>query len=147
MENLPFDRPPELTDRQVLAAQGIASGMSYKVAAKFSHSSIEGIRMWRKRADFNELVWNYQQEIFHQSFGATTKALPACIEKLQEIVESNDPEVNTASKIQAIKLIIDTATRSYETRAIERRIELLEGNARKSFIEIESARKISPGTS
>ena len=48
-------------------------------------------------------------------------------------------------KVQAIKILIDSAQKQYETRTIERRIEQLEGYARQTVIEAEPIRTITPG--
>jgi hypothetical protein len=102
--------------------------------------------MWRKKDIFNDAVWNYQQEIFQQSFGVVSEALPMAIAKLREIVADDDPDVNTSVKVQAIKILIDAAQKQYETRTIERRIEQLEGYARANVtVETIEARTIAPG--
>ena len=106
---------------------------------------VETIRAWRKQTDFNETIWLYQQEIFQQSFGVTSEALPMAIAKLREIVASDDPDVSVGVKVQAIKILIDSAQKQYETRTIERRIEQLEGYARSSVIEAQPIRTITPG--
>ena len=133
-----MQRPDGLNERQILAAQALASGCSWRDAARRAKCSVETIRAWRKQTDFNETIWLYQQEIFQQSFGVT-------IAKLREIVGSDDPDVSVGVKVQAIKILIDSAQKQYETRTIERRIEQLEGYARSSVIEAQPIRTITPG--
>ena len=48
------------------------------------------------------------------------------VAKLQEIIETDDPDVNASVKVAAIKIMIDSAQKQYETRTIERRIDQLE---------------------
>ena len=140
-----MQRPDGLNERQILAAQALASGCSWRDAARRAKCSVETIRAWRKQTDFNETIWLYQQEIFQQSFGVTSEALPMAIAKLREIVGSDDPDVSVGVKVQAIKILIDSAQKQYETRTIERRIEQLEGYARSSVIEAQPIRTITPG--
>ena len=141
-----MERPDGLSERQILAAQALASGCSWRDAARRAKCSVEGIRGWRKQTEFNDAVWLYQQEIFQQTFGVVSAALPSAIQKLREIVEDNDPDVNPAVKVQAIKILIDASQKQYETRTIERRIEQLEGYARATVVEAEPVREIPPGT-
>jgi hypothetical protein len=103
--------------------------------------------MWRKRTDFMDCIWLYQQELFQQSFGITSEALPMAIAKLTEIVESDDPDVAVSIKVSAIKILIDSAQKAYETRTIERRIDQLESYARtQPIIETQPIREITSGT-
>jgi transposase len=140
-----MERPDGLSERQILAAQALASGCSWRDAARRAKCSVEAIRGWRKQTDFNDAVWRYQQEIFQQTFGVVSAALPSAIQKLREIVEDNDPDVNVAVKVQAIKILIDASQKQYETRTIERRIEHLESYARATVVEAEPIREISQG--
>ena len=119
-----MQRPDGLNERQILAAQALASGCSWRML-HVGPCSVETIRAWRKQTDFNETIWLYQQEIFQQSFGVTSEALPMAIAKLREIVGSDDPDMSVGVKVQAIKILIDSAQKQYETRTIERRIEQL----------------------
>ena len=73
-----MQRPDGLNERQILAAQALASGCSWRDAARRA-MPVETIRAWRKQTDFNETIWLYQQEIFQQSFGVTSEALPMAI--------------------------------------------------------------------
>ena len=69
------------------------------------------------------------------------------IAKLTEIVETNDPDVPVSVKVSAIKILIDSAQKAYETRTIERRIDQLESYAStQSVIEAQPIREITPGT-
>ncbi len=141
-----MDRPDGLNERQILAAQALASGCSWKDASRRAKCSMEAIRAWRKRTDFNDAVWRYQQEIFQQTFGVVSAALPTAIMKLREIVEEDDPDTPASVKVQAIKILIDASQKQYETRTIERRIEQLESYARATVVEVEPAGAIPPGT-
>ena len=120
-----MQRPDGLNERQILAAQALAEWMLAGETLHVERSAVETIRAWRKLTDFNECIWLYQQEIFQQSFGVTSEALPMAIAKLREIVSSDDPDVGVGVKVQAIKILIDSAQKQYETRTIERRIEQL----------------------
>ncbi|OUV76398.1 MAG: hypothetical protein CBC91_06370 [Rickettsiales bacterium TMED131] len=140
-----MDRPEDLNERQILAAQALASGCSWRDTARRAKCSVEAIRGWRKQPAFNDAVWKYQQEIFQQTFGVVSAALPAAIMKLREIVEDDDPDINASVKVQAIKILIDASQKQYETRTIERRIEQLESYARATVVETESVREIPPG--
>lgn len=142
-----MERPENLDERQILAAQSLAAGCSNRDASRRAKCSIETIRVWRKQADFNDCIWDYQQQIFQQSFGITSEALPMAVAKLQEIIETDDPDVNASVKVAAIKIMIDSAQKQYETRTIERRIDQLESYAREIAITPITVREISPGTS
>lgn len=123
-----MERPKELTERQILAAQSLAAGYTFRDAAKRAKCSTEGIRQWKKLEAFNNAIWDYQQEIFHRSFGVTSEALPDAIRKLREIIDSDEPDIAVNVKVQAIKILIDSAHKQYEARTIERRLETLEAN-------------------
>ena len=139
-------KPDGLDERQILAAQALANGCSWRDAARRAKYTSETIRMWRKEDAFNNAVWSYQQEIYQQAFGIVSEALPMAISTLREIVASQDPDVGVNVKVQAIKLLIDASQRQYETRTIERRIEQLEGYARSNVtVETIEARTIAPG--
>tara|TARA_B100000405_G_C16717881_1_gene421541 strand:+ start:154 stop:606 length:453 start_codon:yes stop_codon:yes gene_type:complete len=139
-------KPDGLDERQILAAQALANGCSWRDAARRAKCTSETIRMWRKEDAFNNAVWSYQQEIYQQAFGIVSEALPMAISTLREIVASQDPDVGVNVKVQAIKLLIDASQRQYETRTIERRIEQLEGYARSNVtVETIEARTIAPG--
>ena len=141
-----MDRPDGLDERQILAAQALANGCSWRDAARRAKCTAETIRMWRKKDIFNDAVWTYQQEIFQQSFGVISEALPMAIAKLREIMADDDPDVNPNVKVSAIKILIDAAQKQYETRTIERRIEQLEGYARANVtVETIEARTLAPG--
>ena len=129
-----MDRPKELNERQVLAAQALAAGFTWRDAAKRAKCSTEGIRAWKQLEEFNNAIWDYQQEIFHRSFGVTSEALPEAIRKLREIIDSEDPDIAVNVKVQAIKILIDSAHKQYEARTIERRIEQLEANAQRQTL-------------
>ena len=142
-----MDRPDTLDERQVLAAQALAAGCNMRDAARRAKCTSEAVRMWRKRTDFTDCIWLYQQELFQQSFGITSEALPMAIAKLTEIVETEDPDVPVSVKVQAIKILIDSAQKAYETRTIERRIDQLESYARtQPVIETQPIREITSGT-
>ena len=142
-----MNRPETLDERQILAAQSLAAGCTVRDAARRAKCTAESIRVWRKRSDFSDCIWHYQQELFQQSFGITSEALPMAIAKLTEIVETNDPDVPVSVKVSAIKILIDSAQKAYETRTIERRIDQLESYARtQSVIETQPIREITPGT-
>ena len=141
-----MDRPDTLDERQVLAAQALAAGCTWRDASRRAKCTIEAIRMWKKRSDFQDCIWSYQQEIFQQTFGVTSEALPMAINKLRNIVESEDPDVAVSVKVQAIKILIDSAQKQYETRTIERRIEQLENYAKSQpIIEAKPIREITSG--
>ena len=141
-----MDRPDTLDERQVLAAQALAAGCSWRDAARRAKCTVEAIRVWKKRSDFCDCIWSYQQEIFQQTFGVTSEALPLCVTKLREIVEDDGPDVAVSVKVQAIKILIDSAQKQYETRTIERRIEQLENYAKSQpVIETQPVREIAPG--
>ncbi len=141
-----MEKPEGLTERQILAAQSLAGGLTLRDAARRSNCSVEGIKGWKKRRDFMDAVWAHQQELFQQTFGVTTTALPLAISKLTEIVQDRDPEINLSVKVQACKILIDAAQKQYETRAIERRIEHLESYANRAdvTVEAESVRELPP---
>jgi len=67
------------------------------------------------------------------------------VAKLQEIIETDDPDVNASVKVAAIKIMIDSAQKQYETRTIERRIDQLEDYARQIAVTPITIREISPG--
>jgi len=67
------------------------------------------------------------------------------VAKLQEIIETDDPDVNASVKVAAIKIMIDSAQKQYETRTIERRIDQLEDYARQISVTPITIREISPG--
>ena len=141
-----MERPETLDERQILAAQSLAAGCNTRDAARRAKCTVEAIRMWRKRTDFMDCIWLYQQELFQQSFGITSEALPMAIAKLTEIVETDDPDVAVSIKVQAIKILIDSAEKAYETRTIERRIDQLESYARtQPVIETQPIREITSG--
>lgn len=129
-----MERPKELNERQVLAAQGLAAGLTWREAAKRAKCSTEGIRAWKQLEEFNDAIWQYQQEIFHRTFGVTSEALPEAIQKLREIIDDENPEISVSVKVQAIKILIDSAHKQYEARTIERRLEQLEANAQRQAL-------------
>ena len=136
-------RPDEFSERQVLAAQALAAGCTWEQTSKRAKCAPESIRMWRKNPAFTDLIFEYQQQIFHQSFGITSAALPSAITRLQEII--NDPDVNVGNQLTAIKILLDSAQKGFETRTIERRLEKLEGRIEPTQIEVIETREISPG--
>jgi len=139
-----MERPKELNERQILAAQALAAGFTWRDAAKRAKCSTEGIRAWKQLEEFNNAIWGYQQEIFHRSFGVTSEALPDAIRKLREIIDTEDPDVGVNVKVQAIKILIDSAHKQYEARTIERRLEQLEANAqREALIPVREVREIT----
>lgn len=141
-----MERPLGLNERQILAAQSLAAGMTWRDTARRAKCSVEAVREWKKHDEFLDAIWGYQQEMFQQSFGATTAALPTAIQKLQRIVEDPDPDLKTSDQIAACKILIDCAQKQYETRTIERRIEQLEKYARANVtVEAEPIREISAG--
>ena len=89
-----MEKPEGLTERQILAAQSLAGGLTLRDAARRSNCSVEGIKGWKKRRDFMDAVWAHQQELFQQTFGVTTTALPLAISKLTEIVQDRDPKIS-----------------------------------------------------
>ena len=64
------------------------------------------------------------------------------IAKLHEIVSSDDPDVGVGVKVQAIKILIDSAQKQYETRTIERRIEQLEVYARRLLSKLNQLERL-----
>ena len=141
-----MDKLDGLNERQVLAAQSLAGGLSWRDAARRAKCSVESIRAWKKQERFVDLIWQYQQEMFQQTFGVTTQALPMAIAKLTEIVEGDDRDINPGVKVQACKILIDAAQKQYETRTIERRIEQLETYARADItIEAQPTGTLPPG--
>jgi len=133
-----MERPKELNERQILAAQALAAGFTWRDAAKRAKCSTEGIRAWKQLEEFNNAIWDYQQEIFHRSFGVTSEALPDAIRKLREIIDTEDPDVGVNVKVQAIKILIDSAHKQYEARTIERRLETLEAHAQRQALSPSS---------
>lgn len=139
-----MERPKELNERQILAAQSLAAGYTFRDAAKRAKCSTEGIRQWKKLPAFNNAIWDYQQEIFHRSFGVTSEALPDAIRKLREIIDSDEPDIAVNVKVQAIKILIDSAHKQYEARTIERRLETLEANVElQAFKQDQTAGEIT----
>lgn len=129
-----MERRTQLTEHQVLAAQALAAGFTWKDAAKRAKCSTASILKWKKTEEFNNAIWDYQQEIFHRSFGVTSEALPEAIQKLREIIDSEDPAIAVNVKVQAIKILIDSAHKQFEARYVERRIEHLEADAKRQTL-------------
>ena len=139
-----MERPTELSEKQVLAAQALAAGFTWEQASKRAKCSTGAILKWKKTEAFNNAIWDYQQEIFHRSFGVTSEALPEAIQKLREIIDSEDPAIAVNVKVQAIKILIDSAHKQFEARTIERRIEHLEAYAqRQALIPAGEIREIT----
>jgi len=141
-----MERPQSLDERQVLAAQALAAGCTWRDAARRAKCTVESIRVWKKQTDFTDCIWEYQQEIFQQAFGVTSEALPTAVNKLRSIVETDDPDIPVSIQVQAIKILIDSCQKQYETRTIERRIEQLENYAKSQpVIEAKPIREITSG--
>ena len=51
-----MDRPSTLNERQVLAAQALAAGFTWRDAAKRAKCSTEGIRAWKQTEEFNNAM-------------------------------------------------------------------------------------------
>lgn len=142
-----MERPKELSERQILAAQSLAAGYTFRDAAKRAKCSPEGIRQWKMLEAFNDAIWDYQQEIFHRSFGVASEALPDALRKLREMIDSQDPDIAPNVKLQAIKILLDSAHKQYEARTIERRLETLEANAeRQALHQSETSGAITGST-
>tara|TARA_Y100000289_G_C3851725_1_gene113867 strand:+ start:56 stop:484 length:429 start_codon:yes stop_codon:yes gene_type:complete len=129
-----MERPTQLSEKQVLAAQALAAGFTWEQASKRAKCSTGAILKWKKTEAFNNAIWEYQQEIFHRSFGVTSEALPEAIQKLREIIDSEDPAIAVNVKVQAIKILIDSAHKQFEARYVERRIEHLEADAKRQTL-------------
>ena len=138
-----MQRPENFTEKQILAAQALAAGCTWQQTARRANCAEESIRNWKRNPDFVDLIFEYQQQIFHQSFGITAAALPSAISRLQEII--NDPEINVSNQLTAIKILLDSAQKGFETRTIERRLEKLEGTIEPAQITLVETREISPG--
>ena len=116
-----MQRPDGLNERQILAAQA-QQRLFMAGCCTSAKCSVETIRAWRKQTDFNETIWLYQQEIFQQSFGVTSEALPMAIAKLREIVGGDDHDVSVGVKVQAIKILIDSAQEAIRDENNQRRV-------------------------
>jgi len=136
-------RPEEFSERQILAAQALAAGCTWEQTSRRAKCAPESIRQWKMNPNFTDLIFEYQQQIFHQSFGIASAALPSAITRLQEII--NDPDVNVGNQLSAIKILLDSAQKGFETRTIERRLEKLEGKIEPALVEVVEAGAIGPG--